>query len=320
MDFSVPDRAPPAPPALEWEEVGCPLCESRNWAPLVEATDPLGGAEGLWFMVVRCQDCGLCFTNPRPSARSIGHFYPADYVCHRAPVGPKKRRLSRPWKRDPEGKYVPVEGQGRLLDFGCGSGDFLRRMHALGWKVTGVDVSADVVERIKAELGLEAHAGTLPHPALPAASFDAVTMWQALEHVHQPLETLRAAHRLLVPGGKVVVAVPNIDSLPFQWFGTHWYGLDVPRHLTHFTPPTLRQMLERAGFRVHRLHMIRHPGWIRHSVPLLRRTPTASKAMCGLLTSRVGSGLASWLSFAARKSDCIVAVATKKVQLNRLAA
>ncbi|HZT83575.1 MAG TPA: class I SAM-dependent methyltransferase, partial [Gemmataceae bacterium] len=100
---------------------------------------------------------------------------------------------------------------------------------------------------------------------LAPASFDRVTMWQSLEHVHDPLAVLRAAHRLLVPGGELLVAVPTIDSLAFRWFGPHWLGLDLPRHLTHFTPGTLGAMLLRAGFTVERVGRQRHSGWLRKS-------------------------------------------------------
>src|SRR5262249_8349053 len=75
------------------------------------------------------------------------------------------------------------------------------------------------------------------------------------------------ARRLLAPGGKVIVAVPNIDSLQFRWFGAAWYGLDLPRHLTHFTPDTLKAMLQRAGFGVRRMRMVRHSDWLRSSAP-----------------------------------------------------
>src|SRR5260221_105975 len=120
---------------------------------------------------------------------------------------------------------------------------------APGWQVRGLDVSASAVAEVQPQRRLPALVGSLPHHELRRATFDVITMWHSLEHVHAPLEVLREAHRLLAPGGRLVVAVPNIDSLPFRWFGNAWYGLDLPRHLTHFAPRTLQMMLERAGFR-----------------------------------------------------------------------
>lgn len=311
MDIAARDRSlPPAEPTLEWEESPCPLCAGERWDPIIEGTDPLPGADGLRFLVVRCRTCGLSFTNPRPSERSIGRFYPTDYVCHRG-HGQKPARPPRRWRRDPVAQLLPRHGRARLLDFGCGAGEFLCRMSAQGWDVTGLDACEPVVRRIREEFGLPAHTGTLPHPALPDGSFEAVTMWQALEHVHRPLETLQAVHRLLTPGGRVLVAVPNIDSLPFHWFAGAWYALDVPRHLTHFSPTTLRQMLLRAGFERADVRMVRHPGWIRHSARLLARRSSAAPALARLLTTRLISGLASWYSYLTRRSDCILAVATR---------
>src|SRR5260370_25639395 len=98
-------------------------------------------------------------------------------------------------------------------------------------------------------------------------------MGQWLEHVHDPQEGVRQAHDLLVSGGKLVVAVPNIDSQAFRWFGPAWYGLDVPRHLTHFSPVTLQVMMERAGFLVRSVRMVRHSRWLRASARLPRRFP-----------------------------------------------
>lgn len=160
---------------------------------------------------------------------------------------------------------LPWHGQGRLLDFGCGSGEFLRLMSSRGWSVTGLDSSSRAVDRIRQELGLNALVGSLPHLDLEPESFDVITMWHALEHVHEPVALLREARKLLAPGGKLVIAVPNIDSWPFRWFGRHWYGLDLPRHLTHFTAASLLQMLQRSGFATEPVRYTAHGDWLRRS-------------------------------------------------------
>src|SRR5262249_31197396 len=158
-------------PAVEWEETNCLLCGSRFWSPLVEGADTTQDGSGLFFAVVQCQQCGLCFTNPRPAGNCIGRFYPDSYQPHRAPARksgrPRFLSSSRPglrWlRRRNERKGMPLHGQGRLLDFGCGGGSYLERMHQQGWRVTGLDVSEKAVIRIRDELGLPALAGTLPH-------------------------------------------------------------------------------------------------------------------------------------------------------------
>jgi SAM-dependent methyltransferase len=318
MSFFPRESAAPAAasgPAIEWEEPNCLLCGGCRWSPLVEAQDTTPGGSGLWFVVVQCHDCGLCFTNPRPTARTIGQFYPAVYRPHRSPV-PKRparwpwRRAAltcRPWK---EGQVLQWHGQGRLLDFGCGGGSYLEQMHLQGWQVTGVDVSTAAVQRIRTELRLRALVGSLPHPQLPPASFDVITMWHSLEHVHAPLEVLRQAHRLLVPGGKLVVAVPNIDSLPFRWFGHTWFGLDLPRHLTHFAPWTLQLLLERAGFRSGPIRMVRHSGWLRSSARLACQNRGGPHWHRWLRVKPISS-LATWYSFLTYQADCILATAIR---------
>jgi SAM-dependent methyltransferase len=317
MSFFPRDLAAPvaaAEPVIEWEEPDCLLCGRRNWSPLVEAPDTTAGGSGLWFAVVQCQECGLCFTSPRPNAETLGQFYPAVYRPHRTSALRRRRWLPR-WfggkrPRRKERQVLAWQGQGRLLDFGCGGGSFLARMHQQGWQVTGVDISTAAVQRIRTELGLRVFVGTLPHPQFCPGSFDIITMWHSLEHVHAPLEVLHEAHRLLVPGGKLLVAVPNIDSLPFRWFGSAWYGLDLPRHLTHFAPWTLHLMLERSGFRVGRIRMVRHSDWLRSSAKLACQS-SYGYAKGSWLTAKPLSRLATWYCYLTGQSDCMVVTAER---------
>jgi 2-polyprenyl-3-methyl-5-hydroxy-6-metoxy-1,4-benzoquinol methylase len=312
-DLAAPLAAPG--PAIEWEETDCLLCGGRRWSSLVEAPDTTTGGTGLWFAVVQCEDCGLCFTNPRPSPGAIEQFYPEVYRPHHAPH-PRRRsrwrlRLPAAWRhRGKEYHMLAWHGQGRLLDFGCGCGVFLEQMHRQGWQVTGVDISAAAVRRIRSELGLHAVVGSLPHPELQPGSLDVITMWHSLEHVHAPLTVLRDAYRLLVPGGLLLVAVPNVDSLPFRWFGQAWYGLDLPRHLTHFAPWTLQLMLERAGFRVGPIRMVRHSDWLRWSA---KRACQRPEAPCWFhwLTAKPASRLISWYTYLTRQADCLLVTATR---------
>ena len=316
MSFFPRELAAPeveTPPAIEWEEPDCLLCGSREWSALVESPDTTTGGTGLWFAVVQCQRCGLCFTNPRPSPDSIGRFYPSVYRPHRAPRQRRRRALDRLrfWRKPKWGNVkILWQGQGRLLDFGCGGGAFLARMHEQGWNVTGLDVCPAAIERVRNQLGLRGILGTLPHPELEPSSFDVVTMWHSLEHVHFPLAVLREVRRLLVPGGRLFIAVPNIDSLPFRWFGSAWYGLDLPRHLTHFAPWTLHLMLERAGFRVGQVQWVRHSQWLRSSARLACDTGRGN-FWHKLLTTKPPSRVASRYCRLVNQSDCIMVAAEK---------
>jgi SAM-dependent methyltransferase len=301
-----------ATPTVDWDDTACLLCGSHRSSLLLEAPDCQPGTHGLRFAVVQCHECGLCYTNPRPSPLSIGQFYPPMYRPHQR----RARSSSRRWfgrRSRKERQTLPWHGQGRLLDFGCGGGSYLERMAKQGWQVTGLDVSPMTVARIRKDLGLTALVGSLPHPELGPGSFDVITMWHSLEHVHEPLAVLRAAHTLLAPGGRLIVAVPNIDSLPFRWFGSAWFGLDLPRHLTHFTPPTLSHMLERAGFRPTPVRMIRHSDWMRCSAAraLEMANHGQSEKWCRLLTRKPLSRLATWYSYLTRQTDCMLVTADK---------
>jgi SAM-dependent methyltransferase len=298
---------------IEWEETNCLLCDSPHWSLLVEAPDRNPAGSGLWFGVVQCQRCGLCYTNPRPSPRSIAHFYANDYRPHRLSRRHGRRawwrqlRLSRRACRHLRDALLRQDRR-RLLDFGCGGGGFLEEMRKRGWEVTGVDASVAAVQRVRNVLGLDALAGSLPDERLALEAFDLITMWQSLEHVHQPLRILREARRLLVRGGMLVISAPNIDSLPYRWFGPAWFGLDLPRHLTHFTPPTLCLMLEKAGFQVRSTQLVRHSDWLRSSIKLAERLGRRIPWQRWLCT-RAGSSLAAWYSYWTRQTDCIQVIA-----------
>src|SRR5580698_8631173 len=206
-----PDEMHSDRPEVVWDEADCPLCGRDESSLLTEAADPIpANGPGLRFAVVRCRHCGLAYTNPRPTAESLELFYPSHYAPHALRINAHDTRLpSHFWSRlfgrpCPERRgLLPWPGPGRLLDFGCGGGSYLCEMASRGWRVTGIDVSREVVASIREQFGFDAVAGTLPHPDLTPGSFDLITMWQSLEHVSHPLTVLRAAHELLVPGGKL---------------------------------------------------------------------------------------------------------------------
>ncbi|MCS7045897.1 MAG: class I SAM-dependent methyltransferase [Gemmataceae bacterium] len=303
----------PAASGIIWEEKDCLLCGSAAWTPLVEAPDPTPGGAGQWFMVVQCKDCGLCYTNPRPSSDSIQQFYPPGYVPHQSRVAAAERSWWRPiWPGRATGRrWLRLQGEGRLLDFGCGGGAYLLRMRRQGWRVAGIDTSAEVVERLRTTFGLSVLHGSLPHPELPEESFDVVTMWHSLEHVHEPLTVLRGAYRVLTPQGRLIVAVPNMDSAAFRWFGQAWNGLDLPRHLVHFAPWSLQLMLHRVGFRRVSIRMQRRSSWLRASARLAARLQPRLAWSLRVLQGRLAANLASWYAFVTRQSDCMIAQASK---------
>jgi SAM-dependent methyltransferase len=323
-----------APETWQLEAVPCDYCGSTEADILRRGRDRMHGLPGD-FNVVACRQCGLARTSPRPTPASLAAAYPSDYGPHqaghaaRAPEGLLRwalvNRQGYPLGRPASGLvraimaplaahilarhlergYLPWQGEGRLLDFGCGAGGYVARMAAAGWKAEGLDMGAEAVRTARAA-GLTVHEGTLPGAALPPESYDAVTLWHSLEHVPSPKATLAAVARLLRPGGLVLVVVPRFDSLESRWFGPCWWGLDVPRHLTHFTAATLRRHLESAGLSVEGEYGPRHPSWIRHSFAL-RAADTGRALHRRLERSRIAVGLLSrWESLLGRAGQVMV--------------
>jgi len=312
------------------EEVACDWCGARDADVLLHGRDRAHGLPGE-FAVVRCTRCDLARTSPRPGLDSLASAYPASYPEHQSASRPPRppeglRRWALVCRRGyPLGRsvpgalrclvqplaafvlagrrshgYLPYEGQGRLLDFGCGTGRYVGRMAAAGWRAEGIDADAEAVRRGR-DAGLTLHVGTLPGADLPAGAFDAVTMWQALEHVPSPKATLAAAVRLLRPGGRLVIVCPRLDSLPARWFGTYWFALELPRHLWHFTAATLRRHVEGAGLTVRRVRPVRRPAILRRSFAHLA-DETGRPLHRFLARSRLVPGAMSWIARMAGRS------------------
>jgi 2-polyprenyl-3-methyl-5-hydroxy-6-metoxy-1,4-benzoquinol methylase len=257
--------------------MSCALCEGAEFSPFLKGRDRLHGIGGE-FQLERCPGCGLIFVNPRPDREEIKGFYPTEYGPHAETSGPSHHYRLSPLRRriyslfydyphdDQENgillrtlllpvkwvtgrNIIPFQGEGKILDIGAGSGSFLASMKALGWDPYGVDISPEAVERARG-LGITMFQGEVHNTAFPDQFFDVITLRAVLEHVHQPVETLRAVFRILKDQGVVYIVVPNIDSLNFRLFGRFWYALEAPRHLYAYSPSVMRQLAEKTGFKV----------------------------------------------------------------------
>jgi SAM-dependent methyltransferase len=137
---------------------------------------------------------------------------------------------------------------GSILDIGCNSGGFLSTMNRKDWKLYGIEIERSMAEKARQSTGAEVFAGDLMQAPFPADSFDVITCFDVLEHVYQPREFLEKVHGWLKPGGIFYTVLPNIDSWESRVFGGHWYGLELPRHLFHFSPTSLRYIMNKLGF------------------------------------------------------------------------
>ena len=233
--------------AMEW--VPCALCGANDAETVVERADRFSGIR---FQMQRCRQCGLHYVNPRPDVDEIAAYYPAAYEPYQATDG---SGLLATWRaRQGQGikrRFVEAHAQtGRLLDVGCAAGDFLAHLVTHGWEVLGVETSPQASQLARKRYGITVHTGRLAEANLAPASLDVVTLWDVIEHLHDPPAELGRIHSLLAPGGLLVLTVPNLQSWDRRLFGVHWIGWDLPRHLYAFPPQLLARMLGEAGFEI----------------------------------------------------------------------
>ena len=226
----------------------CPLCDAKE-AQLLHTSD-LQSPAGEPYRVVACVECGMRYTHPMPTAAELDRYYGDDYYVQNKPrlLSADLFRLlfqrSVLWKHR---RALLGRRPGRILDHGCGNGDFLADLSSRGWRAYGVEYSEAACKIARAK-GATVHQGDLSGARFPAGSFDVVTLWHVLEHLPYPRAEIAEIGRLLRDDGLLIIEVPNSDSVTFRICGLHWYPLDVPVHLQHFTAETLRRMLKTCGF------------------------------------------------------------------------
>jgi len=136
---------------------------------------------------------------------------------------------------------------GSILDLGCSSGGFLASLEGPAWKRAGIEMSEAVAQKAKARCGAEVFVGDILDAPYSEGQFDVITCFHVFEHLYQPKEVLACVSRWLKPGGIFYTMMPNIDSAGARIFGSYWYALELPRHLFHFSPASLRKLAASAG-------------------------------------------------------------------------
>lgn len=163
-------------------------------------------------------------------------------------------------------KVIPFRGRGRLLEIGCGTGAGLDYQRLYGFTVGGVEMNPYAVEVAHSRYHLDVRLGTLEEVKFLDRAFDTIHMSHVFEHLLEPVTTLREMHRVLDDHGLIILKLPNIGSLSAKRFGPYWLGLDLPRHLYHFTPSTITRLLEQHGFAIQAIRQdVGAWGWWRES-------------------------------------------------------
>lgn len=227
----------------------CPWCGSEKTQIHLWIKDEFLTHEE--FQIHECQKCALLFTEPRPSKDKIGEYYKSEeYYSHqenkhgfipKVYESVKSINLKHKYKIATKGLKA-----GKVLDIGCGVGDFLHTMEKHGWECTGVEPSEEAKiiarKRIKANLYAPEEINQMPN-----ASFDIITMWHVLEHVDDLKWQVEQLTRLIKPNGRIVIAVPNYKSYDAEYYKELWAAYDVPRHLNHFNKKTLSNIFKTNG-------------------------------------------------------------------------
>ncbi|HEV2687690.1 MAG TPA: class I SAM-dependent methyltransferase [Bryobacteraceae bacterium] len=223
---------------------------------LFHAYDRLYGTTPKSFLVVECKNCRLIRLEPRPSPQELTRYYPPEYWY--APDGDTASRLEEAYRRFVLRDHINFvlraiadsEEKGLVVDVGCGGGLVLKMLSERGLPVLGLETSEAAANSAWQRNGVAVICGDLSKSPIERGTCSVVTMFHVLEHLHDPVGYLRSARDLLLPGGRLIVQVPNASCWQFLMFGERWNGVDVPRHLVNYRQRDLENLLEYCGLEV----------------------------------------------------------------------
>jgi SAM-dependent methyltransferase len=243
-----------------WTPVPCVVCgEAEQLSPAHEK----------WGIAMRrCDRCGHLFTSPRMPAAAVAELYGSFYwEQYQVAIGSPslEERLAfdlAGGRHKLERDVLPHRRSGRLLDIGASSGGLVRQALDAGFDAAGLEPAPEVCRRAREVHGVRMYEGTLAGQAFPDASWDVITLHDVLEHLFEPVDELREIHRVLAPGGIVVIETPTTDSLNHAEQGVAWSTISPLEHVHLFSQRAAQQLLEGLGFRTLDLHCPHEDNWI----------------------------------------------------------
>jgi len=291
----------------------CICCGNTQQKKVIAAKDYTVSQQT--FLIYECTRCGFRYTANAPDSNEIGSYYAAEnYISHtntsrglinqlyhlvRSFTLKSKRRLVIRAAKQPKGN---------LLDVGAGTGFFVQEMMQTGWQVTGIEPDETARQKAKERAGIILDSPDLLWK-LPSASFDVITLWHVLEHVHDLKGYLQQFHQLLKPTGTLIIAVPNYTSRDAHHYGAYWAAYDVPRHLYHFSPDSMEALLQTHQFQQPRLK----PMWFdAFYVSMLseKYKTTHNRPIVGALQGLLSNSMAI---FNRKKTSSLIYISNKKV-------
>jgi SAM-dependent methyltransferase len=249
-------------PSSLFETIPCPTCESTQFKVILQARYPAAvtaeeikqafcasSNHVLLDQVVRCEQCNLVYVNPRPlQDLLLSGYADAEDPLFAAQNEPRIQTFHKTLQATLKRLHMSGEGK-RVLDVGCAGGAFLVAAQKCGFEAVGVEPARWMAAFGRKTYGVDIRSGILAPGMFPEKSFDMITLWDVVEHLPQPKETLDLIHSLLKPGGILLVNYPDIGSWAARMLGQRWpFWLSV--HLLYYTRPTIAEQLRQSGFSV----------------------------------------------------------------------
>jgi 2-polyprenyl-3-methyl-5-hydroxy-6-metoxy-1,4-benzoquinol methylase len=229
--------------------ISCPICNGNLFQPFLICTDFTTTHEK--FELKKCATCQFVVTSPRPDALSLGKYYDSEkYISHTGKSSAFfdsiylfARRFTLRWKT----RLINRNKNQSVLDYGCGTGEFLQACREMGWDCYGVEpteaAKTKAIELTKVHINHDL-------AELEGRKFDVITLWHVLEHISDLEEKLNALRNSLKENGTLFVAVPNYQAHDAEVYQEYWAGYDVPRHLWHFSQDTMKILLKKTDFKL----------------------------------------------------------------------
>jgi len=266
------------------ETVNCPLCHSSRYELYIENAKELYNNLDEYFNVTKCIQCTHIFTNPRPTQDTIEYFYPNTAGYYQPPETIMKQGF--PYevykkilnifygyhlesksnfllasivgflkKRQIETSHMPrYIKNGKLLDIGCSYGSYLHKLNQLGWNVYGTEINEKAIAYAKKEFNLiNIENNFFENTKFEDLSFDVINLNMVLEHMYDPHITMDMISKILKDKGQLILSVPDIKGFESSVYKQYAYGLQVPEHLHHYSPKTIKTLLSKHGFIIEKI-------------------------------------------------------------------